>query len=76
MDTIKEITKIVAKQMETDESKIQPAQSFQEQGVDELDHIEIIMRLEEQFGIEITDEQAAHITTIAQAAEYINQRKN
>jgi acyl carrier protein len=45
-------------------------------GADSLDTVELVMALEEEFEIEIPDEDAEKITTVQQAIEYINERRN
>ena len=45
-------------------------------GADSLDTVELVMALEEEFEIEIPDEDAEKITTVQQAIDYINDRRN
>lgn len=45
-------------------------------GADSLDTVELVMALEEEFGIEIQDEQAEKITTIQQAVDFIEKQKH
>ena len=45
-------------------------------GADSLDTVELVMALEEEFEIEIPDEDAEKITTVQQAIDYINERRN
>lgn len=66
------IKKVVAKNLETDESRITPDSKFVEDlGADSLDQVELIMAFEEEFSIEIPDEQAEKIQTIADAIKYV-----
>lgn len=68
------IKKAVAKNLETDESRITPDSRFVEDlGADSLDQVELIMAFEEEFGIEIPDDQAEKIQTIADAIKYIEE---
>lgn len=56
-----------------EESKITPEASFVDDlGADSLDTVELIMQLEEEFGIEIPDEEAEQLTTVNKAVEYID----
>ena len=50
--------------------------SFQDLGVDSLDMVQIIMKCEEQFGLEIPDEKAETFHTINDVVEYINERRS
>ncbi len=43
-------------------------------GADELDKVELIMALEEEFGLEITDEDAEKFTTVAEVVKYIEEK--
>lgn len=66
------IKKVVAKNLETDESRITPDSKFVEDlGADSLDQVELIMAFEEEFSIEIPDDQAEKIQTIADAIKYV-----
>ena len=66
------IIDVVAKKLNVEKSAVDKAHSFQELGADSLDMVEIIMKLEEEFGIEINDADAEKLTTLNQAAEYVN----
>ena len=63
---------IVAEQLGVDREKIQPETSFvNDLGADSLDTVELVMAFEEEFGIEIPDEDAEKITRVKEAVEYI-----
>jgi acyl carrier protein len=71
-DTLSKVKKIVAEQLGIDEDQIVPTASFQEDlSADSLDLVELIMSLEEQFGLEISDEEAEGIKTVQDALDYI-----
>jgi acyl carrier protein len=67
------LKKIVAEQLGVDESKIVPSARFTEDlNADSLDLVEMIMSLEEEFGVEIPDEDAEKILTVQDALDYID----
>ncbi|MBW2105425.1 MAG: acyl carrier protein [Deltaproteobacteria bacterium] len=58
--------------MEVDEKDVIPEASFVDDlGADSLDQVELIMAMEEDFGVSISDEEAEKITTVRDAIEYI-----
>jgi acyl carrier protein len=64
---------IVSQQLEVDPDKVTPEASFaNDLGADSLDTVELVMALEEEFGIEIPDEVAETIDTVGKAAEHIS----
>ncbi|HHY50553.1 MAG TPA: acyl carrier protein [Alphaproteobacteria bacterium] len=66
------LKKIVAEQLGVDESKIVPEARFSDDlNADSLDLVEMIMSLEEEFGVEIPDEDAEKILTVQDALTYI-----
>jgi acyl carrier protein len=68
------IKKIVVEQLDVDEASITLETSFEDLDADSLDIVELIMALEEEFGIEIPDEDGEKLTTIGAAVEYINNK--
>lgn len=63
---------IIAERMNQDRSKITREMNFQDDlNADSLDQVELVMELEEAFDIEIPDEQAEKIKTVADAIDYI-----
>ena len=66
------VKKIIAEQLGVEEEDITPDSSFVEDlGADSLDTVELVMAFEEEFGIEIPDEDAEKIATVKDAVEYI-----
>lgn len=73
LEKIKEIT---ADRLGVDEGDVTPEASFREDlEADSLDLVELIMELEEQFGMEIPDEEAEKITTVDEAVEYVSEHQ-
>jgi len=73
--TIEErVKKIVAENLQLSEDKISPEKSFfDDLGADSLDVVELVMALEEEFDIEISDEDAEKIITVKNAISYISE---
>jgi len=69
-----EIKKLVAEELDVDESEVTPQASFADDlGADSLAQVELIMAFEEKFGIEnIPDEEADKIRTVENAVDYIS----
>lgn len=73
----KRVRKIVGEQLGVEDDKIQNDSSFTDDlGADSLDTVELVMALEEEFGIEIPDEDAEKITTVQQAIAYAAKTEN
>lgn len=69
------IKKIIAEQLGVDEEDITPDSSFIEDlGADSLDTVELVMAFEEEFGIEIADEDAEKILTVQNVVDYIKEK--
>ena len=66
------VKQIIVEQLGVDESELTPTASFiDDLGADSLDTVELVMALEEGFGMEIPDEDAEKITTVKDAINYI-----
>ena len=66
------VKKIIVEQLGVKEEDVKPEASFVEDlGADSLDTVELVMALEEEFDIEIPDEEAEKITTVQSAIDYI-----
>ncbi len=66
------IIKIVSDQLNVDESEINPDSSFVDDlGADSLDTVELVMAFEEEFDVEIPDEDAEGIQSVQNAIDYI-----
>ena len=70
------VKSIIAEQLGVGEEEIKPASSFIEDlGADSLDIVELVMAMEEEFEVEIPDEEAEHIKTVGDAINYVNSHK-
>ncbi|PKK91655.1 MAG: acyl carrier protein [Candidatus Wallbacteria bacterium HGW-Wallbacteria-1] len=71
-DTLNRIKKIVLEQLNAEESAITESASFiDDLGADSLDIVELVMALEDEFGIDIPDEEAEKLKTVGDAIKYI-----
>ena len=72
--TYDRLKKIVVEQLGVDEEEVKPEASFVDDlNADSLDLVELIMSLEEEFGMEISDEDAEKIKTVGDAQEYVEE---
>ena len=71
-EVLDKVVNIVCEQLSVDKNDVNPESSFVEDlGADSLDTVELVMALEEEFEIEIPDDQAEEITTSQTAVEWI-----
>jgi len=72
MSIDKRVREIVAEQLERDVNEVTNEASFiDDLGADSLDIVELVMKMEEEFGIEIPDEEAEKIKTVNDVIQYI-----
>nr|WP_308422149.1 acyl carrier protein [Pullulanibacillus camelliae] len=70
------VKKIVADRLDVDEADVKPEASFKEDlEADSLDVVELVMELEDEFDLEISDEDAEKILTVGDVVEYIENHK-
>ena len=73
-DIAKRVKEIVTEQLGVEEDQVVPAAAFMDDlGADSLDTVELVMALEEEFDIEIPDEDAEKIQTVQDAIDYITE---
>lgn len=69
------LIKIIADQLGADPDDVRPeARLVEDLGADSLDMVELIMAVEEEFGIEVPDEDAESLATVGQIADYLERR--
>ena len=74
-DSLARVKEIIIDKLGIEESKItNDARFIEDLGADSLDTVELIMQFEEEFDIEISDEEAENLTTIGKSVEYINSK--
>ena len=76
MSIDKRVREIVAEQLERDVNEVtNAAKLIEDLGADSLDVVELVMKMEEEFGIEIPDEEAEKIKTVNDVIQYITTHK-
>jgi acyl carrier protein len=75
MDAFEKVKEIIVEQLGVDPDKVTMDARFREDlEADSLDQVELIMAFEDEFGGEISDDEAQQIKTVGQAVEYLQQR--
>ena len=70
--TEEKIKKIIVEQLGVNEDQVTPEAKFIEDlGADSLDTVELVMAFEEEFGIEVPDEEAEKLTSVADVISYV-----
>ncbi|MCZ8155120.1 acyl carrier protein [Leptospira ognonensis] len=76
MADFEKIKSIIVEQLGVDESEVNPEAHFiNDLGADSLDTVELVMALEEEFGVEISDEDAEKIQTVGDVIKFIDKLK-
>ena len=75
MSVQEKVRAIIAEQLGVKPEEVTPQASFiDDLGADSLDTVELVMALEEEFGIEIPDEEAEKLVTVGDAIKYIEEK--
>ncbi|KZZ82878.1 MULTISPECIES: acyl carrier protein [Bacillaceae] len=75
-DVLDRVTKIIVDRLGVDASEIKMESSFKDDlGADSLDVVELVMELEDEFDMEISDEDAEKIATVGDAVNYIQNQQ-
>ncbi|MBE3570588.1 MAG: acyl carrier protein [Bacillales bacterium] len=75
-DVLERVTKIVVDRLGVEASQVTLDASFKEDlGADSLDVVELVMELEDEFEMEISDEEAEKIATVGDAVNYIKSKQ-
>ncbi|AHI56317.1 MULTISPECIES: acyl carrier protein [Listeria] len=73
-EVLEKVTKIIVDRLGVEESKVTLEASFKDDlGADSLDVVELVMELEDEFGVEISDDDAANINSVGDAVKYIEE---
>ena len=75
-DVLERVTKIIVDRLGVDESQVTLEASFKDDlGADSLDVVELVMELEDEFDMEISDEDAEGMSTVGDAVTYIEKKQ-
>jgi acyl carrier protein len=69
-----QIRKLIAEHLGIDAAKVESRSTFKQLGADDLDVVEIVMMLEEEFGLQIPDDAAEDFTSVESVVAYVSQR--
>lgn len=74
-DVLNRVKKVTVEALSVKEEEVVPTASFQDDlGADSLDVVELVMAFEDEFGIEIPDEEVGEIKTVGDAVNYISKK--
>lgn len=75
-ETAQKISSIIAEKLHVDAANINPQATLQDLGADSLDMVDIVMKIEEEFGIEINDEDVEKLHNVQDFINYIHELRN
>ncbi|MBY6271318.1 MAG: acyl carrier protein [Caldibacillus debilis] len=74
-DILERVKKIIVDRLGVEESQVTPEATFKDDlGADSLDVVELVMEMEDEFGITVSDEDSEKIVTVGDAVEYIKSK--
>ena len=74
---LERVTKVIVEHLNVEEEKVTADASFRDDlGADSLDVVELVMKLEDEFDMEISDEDAEKIATVGDSVKYIESKIN
>lgn len=75
MSLDQKISKIIVEQLNVEEEKVKPSASFiNDLGADSLDIVELVMAMEEEFGLDIPDQDAEGLKTVGDVLKYLKEK--
>lgn len=75
MDIYEKVKEMIVEQLGVDEEEVSPSKTFRELNADSLDVVELVMAIEEEFDLEISDEEVENIRSVEDAVNYIQENK-
>ena len=72
-DTAEKIISIIAEKLSIEKSVIQAKSTLQDLGADSLDMVEVVMKIEEEFGVEINDEVFEQLHNVQDLIDYVHE---
>jgi len=74
VETFEKVKSLIVEQLDVDKDKVSPDTTFEDIDADSLDVVELVMALEEEFDLEISDEEVEKIKTVGDIVNYIEER--
>ncbi len=74
MDVLSKVKEIIAEQLDVDTDEITAESTFEEMDADSLDLVELVMAFEEEFNIEITDDEIEKIKSVGDVVKFVTSR--
>jgi acyl carrier protein len=74
-DTLNKVVDTIVQELKVDRNLVNESATLEGLGADSLDIVQIIMKFEEQFGMEISDQDAEKMNSLSDIVDYINERR-
>ena len=68
------VRKLIVEQCHVEDSKVTPDATLKDMGIDSLESVELIIAIEQEFGVEVSDEESAALDTTAKMAAWLDAR--